>query len=245
VVACQVKFWYTVGKYMLIEFWNNFFYQPMFNGLIWIYNNWTDQNFGWAIVYLTIGLRVALLPFTIIDERSKAKNEGLRGDMERIEKGYKDDPVLQKEEMRKILRQRKVQPWAKAVVLGIQALVLVLLYQVFLSGMTGERMSKTLYPWVDFPGVIDTVYLRATHDFFWAGVVGLWLLVEIYFSFRKRKIGLAKSDLMYFLIFPLVVFIVLWILPMVKALFILTSILFSAIVNRFIRTIFRPKAKSA
>ncbi|MBU1895531.1 hypothetical protein KJ641_01520, partial [Patescibacteria group bacterium] len=131
-------------------------------------------------------------------------------------------------------------------VLGIQALVLVLLYQVFLRGITGEKIMKILYPSVDFPGVINTMFygfdLGAHHDIIWAAVVGLWLLIEIYMGLR-RKSGLIKADLVYFILFPLTVFIVLWWLPMAKALFILTSMVFSALVGPILRIMFSPKKK--
>lgn len=229
----------------MIEFWNEFLYKPVFNGLIWIYNNWTDGNLGWAIIYLTILLRFALLPFTVIDARARAKNQGLVDELRSIQKSYQNDPVMMKEEARKVLRQRKVKPWAKAVVLGIQALVLVLLYQVFAQGVTGEKVAKILYPSVDFPGVINPIFygfdLAATQDWIAAGIVMVWLMIEIYWSFRKRDGDLNRSDLAYFLLFPIAVFVVLWWLPMVKALFILTSLVFSAIVGRFLRAFIRPK----
>lgn len=230
---------------MFAIIWNDFLYQPLFNLLIWLYNNWTDQSLGWAIVYLTIILRVVLLPFTIVTERDKAKNAELGEELERLEKDYKNDQILKNEEIRRVLKKRKVRPWAKAVVLGIQALVLVLLYQVFLRGITGEKVLKALYSSVDFPGVINTIFygfdLGTRHDILWAGIVGFWLLVEIYFDYRKRKIGLKKADLVYFLLFPAFVFMLLWWLPMVKSLFILTSLVFSAIVGGLIRMAFRPK----
>ena len=56
------------------QFWNVYLYQPLFNFLIWIYNNWTNMNFGWAVVYLTLILRFVLLPFTLINERNRVRN---------------------------------------------------------------------------------------------------------------------------------------------------------------------------
>jgi len=143
---------------MLETIWNNLLFQPMFNVLIWLYENWAHSNLGWAVVYLTIGLRVLLLPLTFITEKNKTKNLELVGEMKRIDKEFHDDPVLKKQEARKILKQRKMSPWAKVASLGVQALVLVLLYQVFLRGITGEKLIKFLYEWVDFPGSINVMF---------------------------------------------------------------------------------------
>jgi membrane protein insertase Oxa1/YidC/SpoIIIJ len=214
-------------------------YEPLFNLLVWIYNNWTDQSLGWAVVYLTILLRVVLLPFTIISERNKMRNQELEREIVRIDKEFQNDPILKKEEIRRALKHRRVQPWAKSVTLGIQALVFVLLYQVFLRGVTGEKILQILYPWVDFPGTINTMFygfdLAASYDVLAAGIVGLWLAVDIYFSARRNKTKAIRADLFYFIMFPFAVFLFLYLLPMVKALFILTSIFFSAIVHGFVK----------
>jgi YidC/Oxa1 family membrane protein insertase len=234
----------------MLSLWNDYLYQPLFNFLIWIYNNWTDQNLGWAIVYLTIILRIVLIPFTIISERNRVKNEELIGEIKRVEKAYANDAVIRNEEIRKVLRKRKVQPWAKVLNLGTQLLVLVLLYQVFLRGITGEKILKILYRSVEFPGVINAQFLgfdlAAKYSYFWAGLVTIVIAMEIYFEFRKRRDNLTKGDLIYFILFPTSVFLLLWWLPLVKSVFILTSIIFSIIVGSILRMIFRgSKSKTA
>jgi membrane protein insertase Oxa1/YidC/SpoIIIJ len=228
---------------MLLIIWNELLYEPVFNGLIWIYNNWADQNFGWSVVYLTIILRVALLPFTLVTEKARASNIELEKELERLDKELSNDPILRKEEIRRVLKQRKVKPWAKAVVLGIQGLMLLLLYQVFLRGITGEKIIQILYPTIEFPGKINTIFygfdLGAPYDWFWAGIVAVFLMLEIYIEFHRQKGGLTKRDLSYFILFPVAVFIALYVLPMVKALFILTSIVFSAVIHQFSMLLFR------
>jgi membrane protein insertase Oxa1/YidC/SpoIIIJ len=233
---------------MFTVIWHDFLYQPLFNLLIWIYSNWANENLGWSVVYLTLILRVALLPFTLVTEKSKSKSRDISRRLSQLNKDFVNDPQLKKEETRKFLRQNKVNPWSKAVVLGVQILVLVLLYQVFLRGITGEKILKILYSWIEFPGKINTFFygfdLGATNDIIWPGIVALFVLIEIYFDYRKYKIGLVKADLAYFILFPLFCFVALWMLPMVKSLFILTSLVFSAIIHQFSRLIFiSPKVE--
>jgi len=227
---------------MLLTIWTEFLYEPLFNGLIWIYNNWANQNLGWSVVYLTVILRVALLPFTLVTEKARSSNVELEKELERLNKELSNDPILRKEEVRRVLRKRKVKPWAKAVVLGIQLLVLILLYQVFLRGITGEKIIQILYPTIEFPGKINTMFygfdLGASHDWFWSGLVAVFLMLEIYIGYHKQKGGLTKSDLSYFILFPVAIFFALYVLPMVKALFILTSFVFSAIVHQFSMLLF-------
>ena len=227
---------------MLFDFWNIYLYEPVFNFLIWIYNNWADGNMGWAVIYLTATLRFALLPLTILSERNKAKNAEVEIELAKLAKEFQYDRVAQKQEIRRRLKLRRIQPWAKALSLAVQALVFLLLYQVFISGITGQRMLKTLYSFVDFPGTINNIFygfhLKDSHDFVWSGIVGIWLLLEIYIGFKKRKGDLRRGDLFYFIFFPLGVFLFLWALPMVKSLFVLTSMVFSFIVHMMLKPFF-------
>lgn len=228
---------------MFTDIWTTLFYQPLFNFLIWIYNNWTNTNFGLAIIYLTVILRLVLLPFTLVTERNRIQNQELALEVDRLKKTYANDPILQKEQIRRVLKKRKVQPWAKVIVLGIQLLVLLLLYQVFLRGITGEKILRLLYPTVDFPGVINTNFfgfeLGHRYDWLWSGAVGVFLFAEIYIDYKRNHRVLEKKDLVYFILFPSFVFILLWYLPMVKALFVLTSMVFSVIVSQFSKVLFK------
>ena len=81
---------------MLSTLWNVYLYQPLFNFLIWIYNNWTNMNFGWAVIYLTIVLRVLLLPLSLVSERNRVRNAELSAEIQRITKEYHGDAVLRK-----------------------------------------------------------------------------------------------------------------------------------------------------
>ena len=230
---------------MFAVVWHDFLYQPLFNALIWLYANVAGQNLGWAVVWLTVLLRIVLLPFTLVTEKNKIANDELSAEVDGVRKDTHMDPVTRKEEVRKILKKRRISPWSKFIVLGVQILVLILLYQVFLRGVTGEKMAKILYFWLDFPGKINTVFygfdLGQFHTIIWPGVAAIWLLVEFYLDYRHKKTGLTKADLAYFLLFPAFSFFALWLLPMVKSLFILTSMAFSVIIHWFSILIFKPK----
>lgn len=236
---------------MLFEFWNEFLYRPLFNFLIWMYNNWTEGNMGWAIVCLTVFLRLALLPFTIIAERNKIRNRVLVDEIKRIEKGYQKDPILKNQEIRRVLKDKRIRPWSSVISLGAQLLVLLLLYQVFMRGIAGERVRilRLLYDFVDYPGTINTLFygfeLNATHDWFWAGLVMVFLMLYIYGEYHQYKVKLTKGDLAYFLLFPILTFMVLYYLPMVKSLFVLTSLVISLVIHVLVVAFFKPKVEES
>lgn len=225
---------------MLTYFWSTYLYQPLFNALIWIYLNIADRNLGWAVVWLTIFLRIILLPLTIISERDAARQKKVEEEARQAARAFKNDTVAQKEEIRRVMRKNMVSPWAKVMTLGFQLLVLLLLYQVFIQGITGERIIKILYSWIDFPGKMNTDFygfnLGDARDTFWSGITALYLFLSIYLSegFGRKK---DKSKAAFLFLFPLFTFFALWFLPMVKSLFILTTMVFSDTIT-IVRKIF-------
>src|SRR3989339_620414 len=131
---------------MLADIWFTYLFQPLFNILIYIYNTIAENNLGWAVIWLTIFLRIFLLPFSFISERNNFKQEKVEEEAQKAAQTFRGDPVAMQEEFRRIVKKNKISPWAKVLVLGIQILVIVLLYQVFIQGITGERVIKLLYP---------------------------------------------------------------------------------------------------
>lgn len=230
---------------MIAAFWFSFLYQPLLNALVWIYSNLAGQNMGWAVIILTVFLRLALLPLSIIAQRDGSRQKKIEQEAQKAAESFKNDRVAQKEEYRRIMRANRISPWAKVTVLGIQLLVLVLLYQVFISGIFGERLVKVLYGNIGFPGAINNLFfghnIGLSHDTLWAGICGIYLFVSILLEKFTDK-NWEKSEAIFLVLFPLFVFIALWILPMAKSLFILTSMVFSDILA-FIGWIIFPAPK--
>ena len=59
--------------------------------------------------------------------------------MREIDKDYGSDYIKKKEAVRNFLKNSQVNPWSKAVVLGVQVIVLILLYQVFIGGLNAKN----------------------------------------------------------------------------------------------------------
>ncbi len=228
--------------------WFVLLYQPVFNALILIYSTIAQQNLGWAVIWLTIFLRILLLPFTIISERNQLHRQKGRAEAEAAIKAYRNDAVAQREAARKIMKRYRISPWAKVITLAVQAVVFILLYQVFIRGISGERVVKILYPSVDFPGRINTVFygfeIGRVHDALWAGIAALYLFVSIFLASRHQRVW-QKSEMYFMIFFPLFTFAALWYLPMVKSLFILTTMIFSDSISLLRWLLFSPKKAKA
>ncbi len=223
--------------------WTTVFYAPLFNALIWLYNGPAEQNLGLAIIFLTVALRFVLLPLTIISERNKHVYAKVEEQIIEIERAYKNDPEQQKDCIRELLREHHISPWARTVSLGLQALVLVILYQVFMAGIRMNRFD-VLYPSVAAPDFVFTNFFGTDlgrRSWFWPAIIGLWLFLETTFEQRKHKEDISRADQFYRIAFPAFSFVVLFILPAAKSIFILTSMIFSFIIGSLRKIFFKPK----
>lgn len=224
------------------NFWFSFLYQPVFNILVWIYNNLAQANMGYAVIIMTTMLRVCLLPLSIIAERDVNRQKQVEIEALQAAKVFKNDPVAQKEEARRIIRKHRVSPWAKVITLLVQGLVFFLLYQVFVSGMLGDRTVNVLYEGNNLTSKVNIDFygfnIGKVYDVFWPGICGIYLFLSIFIEEFGRK-DLEKSEVYFMFFFPAFVFAFLYFLPMVKSLFILTSVVFSDII-RLIRIVVFP-----
>jgi membrane protein insertase Oxa1/YidC/SpoIIIJ len=185
-----------------------------------------------------------LLPLSIIGERNAIKQDKIEEEALKTVKAFKNDPVMRKDEYRRIMKKNRISPWAKVLVMGIQVLVLVLLYQVFMRGINGDRVAKILYPFVDYPGKLNILFygfnIGRVYDTLWAGIAAIYLLISIILENRGRK-HWDKASMFYLVVFPLFTFGALWILPMVKSLFILTTMIFSDTITTVRKLLFPVK----
>lgn len=210
-------------------------YKPLFNALIFLYNTIGSQNLGLAVIWLTIAIRLVLVPLTFIEEKNKAKYQRIDDKWKELERDVPSDLVLRREMMKKYIRQQHASPWAKMTSLGVQLLVLVLLYQVFISGFKIPH-PEALYTWVQQPSSIQTSFFGlfdvSVRNAVMSLVVAVYLYISVWYEQKETKGALTRAQLWYRIFFPLFTFVALYILPSVKALFILTSMLFSTVFHQ-------------
>jgi membrane protein insertase Oxa1/YidC/SpoIIIJ len=205
--------------------WDGFLVRPLLDLLIWLYQTVAFGNLGLAVIELTILLRFALLPITVLAERSSARYERLEAEVAGIQASFKNDPVLANEQIRELLKKRRISPWARTAVLLVQLLVLVALYQVFIHGL-GSGIDTTFFG-----------FELGRRHLGWALAVGVFLYLEIVHEQRAVEHLLGKQDAVYRYAFPLFAVVLLSFLPMVKSLFILTSMGFSLAVSSIRRAL--------
>ena len=218
----------------MVFIWQELLFRPLLNLLIGLYNTVGLQNLGIAIIWLTIITRIVLLPASLKDKKKLSKESDLRAKLAQLQKSYGNNPSVLRLEQRKLLKERKFRKWPKVILLGVQGLVLVILYRVFLGGINVEKIVDQIYSFVSIPPQINTIFLGidiAQRSFILSFLCALLLFGNIWAGHRKSGKKWQRSDLLYAFGFPLLTFLVLWYLAAVKALFIITSMIFSNVLR--------------
>ena len=110
--------------------WFGFFMKPIFTLLIWLFS--VLGNFGFAIICLTIIVRLLLFPIAQKQFSSMAKMKVLQPKMKALQERYADDKQRQQQEMMKLYKEEKVNPMAGCLPIFLQIPVFYALYKVLM-----------------------------------------------------------------------------------------------------------------
>ncbi len=118
----------------MFEIFNILFANPITNLLVGFYKAFLvigiPFSFGFAIILLTIAIRLILYPFISAQIKASHKMQKLAPHMKTIKEKYKDDKKKQQEELVKLYKEYRVNPAAGCLPLLIQIPVIWSLYSV-------------------------------------------------------------------------------------------------------------------
>ena len=143
----------------LIHFFYITLYQPLFNALVLLYEHVSGQDFGVAIIILTIIIRVILYPISVKAINSQKNLQKLQPKIEEIQKKYKDDKEKQAKETLGLYKREKINPFSGLLLSLIQIPILIALYKVFWDGLNPSELAN-LYQFVSNPGHLDPLFIK-------------------------------------------------------------------------------------
>ncbi len=93
----------------------------------------TDTGIAYvlAIAFLTILIKLVLLPLNIKQMRSQAAMQEIQPQVQKLQTKYKNDPQKQQAEMMKLYKEHNVSPFSGCLPLLIQMPILFALFYVF------------------------------------------------------------------------------------------------------------------
>jgi len=103
---------------------------PLGQALTWLYDVWPN-NYGVAIMILTLLVSLLLFPLTLKQTRSMKAMQEIQPEMKQLQKEYKDDREELNKQMMALYQERGVNPAAGCLPLILQMPIWFALYRVF------------------------------------------------------------------------------------------------------------------
>src|SRR3989344_1874792 len=102
------------------ELFNTLLYTPFFNLLVFLYNTAAFNDFGIAIILLTLIIRFILSPLSIKTFKSQKALNQLQPRIKEIQEKFKNEPQKQSQVIMELYKQHKVNPFSGCLPLLIQ-----------------------------------------------------------------------------------------------------------------------------
>ncbi|MFZ2149938.1 MAG: YidC/Oxa1 family membrane protein insertase [Minisyncoccia bacterium] len=141
---------------MLSNIWNFILYHPLHNALAFLISIIPGGDVGFAVIILTIIVKVALLPLSHRSIESQAQMNILAPEINKI----KTSGASKEEQARltfELYKKHKTNPFSGCLLVLVQIPIIFALYYVFLKGINFE--SGSLYSFVQVPSQINTLFL--------------------------------------------------------------------------------------
>ena len=170
------------------EIFHTFLYQPIFNLLIFLYEILPGADIGFAIIALTILIKLVLWPFMSKSLKSQKALQELQPKIEELKEKHADDREALAKAMMELYQVEKVNPLSSCLPVIVQLPILIALYRVLLNGF-GPETLEALYTFIDYPGIINYTFLGvldlSTPSLYLAVLAG-------YFQFMQTRMLISR-----------------------------------------------------
>lgn len=136
---------------------NTFFYQPIFNLLVFLYNIIPGHDLGVAIILLTIIIKLALLPLSKQSIKSQKAMQELQPKIDEIKAKYADKKEEQAKAMMELYKNEKINPFSSCLPLLIQLPFLWAVFRVFRAGLSNGSLNM-VYSFLHRPEALNPMF---------------------------------------------------------------------------------------
>ncbi|HVV38785.1 MAG TPA: YidC/Oxa1 family membrane protein insertase [Candidatus Paceibacterota bacterium] len=170
--------------------------KPLYNGFIFLIGVMPGGDVGFAIIVLTLIIRVLFYPAFAASIRTQMGMQAAQAELDEINKKYKDDSTAKAQHTLALYKEKNIRPFAGFVALLVQIPVFLALYFAFFREGLPHIAENLLYSFVHVPAMVNLdflgfVNLLEAHNIVLAVIVaGLQYLVA-YFSMARTNTALA------------------------------------------------------
>lgn len=122
------------GLDLVVDYgWLTVIAAPLFWVLSWFHN--LTGNWGWAIILVTVAIKLAFFPLSAASYKSMAKMRVLGPRLQRMKELYGNDKAKMQQEMMNLYRNEKINPLGGCLPILVQIPVFIALYWVLLGSV--------------------------------------------------------------------------------------------------------------
>ena len=218
-------------------FFRELFYEPLLNGLIWLYETIARGDLGLAIILLTILVRLLIYPLFHQGIKYQRVIQALRPELDKIKTKHKKNREAQTKATMELFKTYKLNPLAPFLSLVVQLPIFLALYVIFIGDFT-RGIDPWLYSFTPRPGELNLTLLGLINLTQANPIVAVLAALSQYFqarlAFTTGTTPAMKFVMLYLL--PGVILAALFKFPAAVGLYWLTTTVFSiiqqVIVNR-------------
>jgi len=113
-------------------------------------------NYGWAIIVVTIVLRIPFIPLFEKSQKSMKKMQEMQPRMAEVKEKYKKDPQKMNKEMMELYRKHKINPISGCLPLLLQLPIFFAFYRILLSAI--ELRDAPFILWIKDLSAPDALF---------------------------------------------------------------------------------------
>lgn len=170
--------------------YQNFFYEPLYNGMIGLLDLLPWLSVGFAVIVFTIIVKSILFPLSRKSVRTQLEMKKIEPEINKIKEQYKDDKNTQAQKIMALYKESKINPFAGILLVIIQLPILWALYSIFLRGGLPVINTDILYPFIKVPESIDMSFL----GFDITQKSTIFALVAAFVQFIQIQITMPKTQ---------------------------------------------------
>lgn len=161
---------------MQTGFFFTYFYQPILNLVIFLYNTIPGHDLGLTIIALTVIIKAALLIPSKTALKSQKAMQDIQPQIDEIKKKYANNKEELGRATLELYKKNKINPFSSCLPLLIQLPFLIAVFQVFRDGLTPTALNG-IYSFIDKPEAVNQIAfgflnLSANHNIILAVLAG-------------------------------------------------------------------------
>ncbi|MDB5224691.1 MAG: 60 kDa inner rane insertion protein preprotein translocase subunit YidC [Candidatus Adlerbacteria bacterium] len=174
-----------------------FLVKPLYNIFIFLIGIMPFGDVGFAIIALTLIIRVIFYPAFSASIRTQMGMQEVQGDLDHINKTYKDQPDERAKRTMELFKEKNIRPFAGFLALFVQIPIFLALYFAFFREGLPSIATDLLYSFVHAPQAVNLMFLglvnlQSAHNIPIAIIVALTQYGAIRLSVMRTAPGIAR-----------------------------------------------------